>query len=238
MIKNTFYFSHDYNSRGDPKIMRLIMKQGPEGIGIYWCIIEMLYEQNGYIPLINIESIAYELHTECERIKNVLQNYELFEFKDDKFYSKSVLRRLKDRNKKSSEARESALKRWHPEQYNDANAMQPHNEGNAIKESKVNKIKGKKKKEEIDLSFVATEWLLLFQEWISYKKSRNENYKNQQSLEACYRNLLKLSNNDIKNGRLILDQAMGNNWQGLFPLKQQGLVKSADPIMSTKYIRS
>ena len=136
MSKEAFYFSHDYNARNDPRLMRLIMKEGMEGIGIYWCIIEMLYEQNGYIPLTNIESIAFELHLDCERIKNVLQKYDLFKFKDEIFYSESVMRRLKVRNKKSLGARESALKRWHPNKYNDANAMRTQCEGNAIKERK------------------------------------------------------------------------------------------------------
>ena len=114
-----------------------------EGIGIYWCIIEMLYEQNGSIPLVNIESIAFELHLDCERIKIVLQKYDLFKFKDDIFYSESVMRRLKVRNKKSSGARESALKRWHPNKYNDANAMRTQCDANAIKERKEKERKEK-----------------------------------------------------------------------------------------------
>lgn len=112
-----------------------------DGIGIYWCIIEMLYEQGGHIPLIDIETIAYELHTECERIKNVLQNFELFKYEGEYFYSESVLRRLESRNKKSSGARDSALKRWHPEASKpDAFALPMQCEGNAIKERKGKKI--------------------------------------------------------------------------------------------------
>lgn len=136
MKKDTFYFSHDYNSRSDPRMIKLSMKQGMAGIGIYWCIVEMLYEQGGYLPLSNIESIAFELHSECDRIKDVLQNYELFIFEDEMFYSESALRRLNIRNDKSNKARESANKRW-----NDANAMRTQSEGNAIKESKVKKKK-------------------------------------------------------------------------------------------------
>ena len=89
-----------------------------------------------------------------------------------------------------------------------------------------------------DFPFVSEQWLSLFTEWINYKKARNENYKTQQSLEACYRNLLTLSNNDISKGRLIIDQAMGNNWQGLFPLRVDPKQSASDPKMSTKYIRN
>lgn len=212
MSKEVFYFSHDYNARNDPKLMRVKMKYGMEGLGIYWCIIEMLYEQNGYIPLINIESIAYELHSECERITDVLRNYELFTFQDESFFSESILRRLETRKNKSDSARESAKKRW-----NDANAMRTQCGGNAIKKSKVKKNKEDKKY--FDYSFVSSDWLSLFTEWVNYKKSRNEMYKTQDSLQACYRNLLKLSNNNLNKGREVIDQATGNNWAGLFPLK-------------------
>lgn len=82
---------------------------------------------------------------------------------------------------------------------------------------------GKEKKSlkhDFDYSFISPEWLPLFTEWINYKKSRNEMYKTQDSLRACYRNLLKLSNNNLVSGREVIDQATGNNWAGLFPLKQ------------------
>lgn len=142
MSKDSFYFSHDYNARSDPRLQRLSMKLGMEGIGIYWCIIEMLYEQAGYIPLVDIESIAFALHTECERIKSVLQNFDLFKFEDESFFSESVLRRLDVRFSKSNNAKKAALKRWDTKRKSkrNANAMQTHSEGNANKEkeSKVN----------------------------------------------------------------------------------------------------
>lgn len=75
-------------------------------------------------------------------------------------------------------------------------------------------------KKEIDYSFVPTEWRTEFQRWINYKKSRKENYKTQESVEACYRNLLGLSNNNLIQAGKVIDQAMGNNWAGLFPLKE------------------
>ena len=78
-----------------------------------------------------------------------------------------------------------------------------------------------KRSTEFDLKFVSPDWSELFNNWVKYKKSRNENYKTQQSLEACYRLLLKLSTEDINIGKLIIDQSMGNNWAGLFPLKKE-----------------
>lgn len=135
------YFSHDYNARNDPKLTKLKMVQGMDGIGIYWCIIEMLYEQGGYISLNDIDTIAFELHTQCECITSVLKNYHLFKFTDDKFYSESVLIRLELRADKSKKTSSAALTRW--AKYTDA--MQMHSKSNAIKgkERKGNKKKVK-----------------------------------------------------------------------------------------------
>lgn len=90
--------------------------------------------------------------------------------------------------------------------------------GNGIgkgKEGGVGEIK-----KEIDYSFIPNEWRPVFLRWIDYKKSRKENYKSQESIKACYRNLLELSNNDLIQAGKVIDQAMGNNWAGLFPLKE------------------
>ena len=46
MKKDTFYFPHDYNAASDEKIEELLFKLSNEGYGIYWRIIEMLYQNN------------------------------------------------------------------------------------------------------------------------------------------------------------------------------------------------
>jgi len=166
MNKNCQYFPHDYNSRTDPKLVKLAMKLGMEGIGIYWCIIEILYEQNGYVTLDNIEAIAFELHTECDRIKNVLQDFNLFKFKDERFFSESILRRLKERKSKSEKTRKSAETRWNKVREDDTNALQSQSECNAIKEkeSKVNKRKEKKIEYTEFVSMLPKEYEKLIQE--------------------------------------------------------------------------
>jgi hypothetical protein len=134
------------------------MRHKANGLGVYWCIIEMLYEQNGYIKLSDIEVIAFELHEECDRIKSVLQDFDLFRFKDDKFYSDSVLRRLKARKNISVKNKQNAIKRWKKVKCNDANALQSQSDRNAIKGKER---KGNKSKENIELRntlFVSEVW--------------------------------------------------------------------------------
>lgn len=135
--KETYYFSHDYGARHDPNMVKLFMKEGMAGIGIYWCLVEMLYEQNGMLKTSECDTYAFGLRTECEQLKRVINDYGLFAFEDGNFYSESVNRRLKIRAEKSEKASNSAHIRW-----NNANAMQTQSEGNAIKESKVKEKKG------------------------------------------------------------------------------------------------
>ena len=137
-MKETYYFSHDYNARNDRKMQRLIMKQGVEGVGIFWCIVEMLYEEGGSMLLSECERIAFELRTDCERINFVLLESELFENDGKTFWSNSVLDRLNKRKEKSVKAKESADKRW---AY--ANALRLECDGNAIKDSKPKETKPK-----------------------------------------------------------------------------------------------
>ena len=113
------------------------MRQGMEGLGVYWCIVEMLYENEGRIMRTECERIAYELRTHSDCINSVIYEHDLFQWDDEYFWSNSVLKRLETINAKSEKARQSAEKRWEH-----ANAMRTQCDGSAIKEkkSKVNKI--------------------------------------------------------------------------------------------------
>lgn len=151
-MKETYYFSHDYNSRSDNKIKRLILKHGFLGYGLFWAIIEDLY-QNANALRTDYESIAYDLRTDENTIKSIINDFDLFVFDKDNFGSLSVQRRLEERNQKSLKARESASKRWNKNK-DDANAMPTQSECNAIKDNKEKEIKVNKirTKEEIDFA--------------------------------------------------------------------------------------
>ena len=136
-MKETFYFPHDYHARHDLKLESIILSEvGVKGIGIYWCIVEMLYEQDGYIKVSHIGRIANALRCEEISIKSVIFDFELFDNDDEKFWSRAVLSRLIERREKSEKAKSSANLRW-----NNANAMRTQCDGNAIKERKVKESK-------------------------------------------------------------------------------------------------
>ena len=133
------FFSHDEGARNDPKLIKVLMKLGQEGKGVYWDLVEMLYEQDGYLMRSDCDSYAFALRTKSEIIESLINDFLLFEHDATRFWSNSVLRRLDFRKEKSQKASESASKRWE-----NANALRSQCEGNAIKGKES---KGKEKKE-------------------------------------------------------------------------------------------
>lgn len=155
MAKDTFYFSHDYHARKDPRCMALIKEFGATGYGIYWCLIEIMYEQGGRIKKFPAlySGLAYEFGIKEEdlmkQIEAMLQRYELLLQDDNFLWSASVLLRLKMRENarstksesgrlggiKSGESRRYASKRSNASSKNEAN------EANEAKKSKGNERK-------------------------------------------------------------------------------------------------
>lgn len=147
MAKDTYYFSHDYNARQDDKIKLLMRKHGVLGYGIWWCIVEDLYNNANALRL-DCEGIAYDLRTDCETVKSIINDFDLFVFDGEYFGSRSIETRLNERNEKSRNAKESADRRWEKVRLQkeiDANALRTQSEGNAINKGK--EIKEKKEKE-------------------------------------------------------------------------------------------
>ncbi len=111
-MKEAYYFPHDYNARNDPKMVRLLFKRGPAGHGIFWAIIEMLYEQGGELPVADIPLIAKELYTQVKVVDDVVRNYGLFEISGAVFSSLSAIRRLSARNGIRQERQAAASVKW------------------------------------------------------------------------------------------------------------------------------
>ena len=111
MPKDTYYFSHDYNCRNDEKIKRLLRKHGMSGYGIFWSIVEDLYNNSNQLML-DYEGIAYDLRSDIDTIKSIINDFDLFMIEDNMFGSKSIENRIQERSEKSSKARTSALSKW------------------------------------------------------------------------------------------------------------------------------
>ena len=170
-MKETFYFPHDYNAMQDEKIKMLIRKHGMEGYGIFWAIVEMLYN-NANALRTDYEGIAFDVRTNCEKIESIVNDFDLFIVDGDTFGSMSIERRLNERKEKSRKAKESASYRW-----NNANALRTECDGNAIKEKKVKEKKEKKEIKVNDIT-VSTETKIKNEAFEKFNKWVDENATN------------------------------------------------------------
>ena len=147
MTKESFYFTHDYGARNDPKILELRAEYGLEGLGLYWCITETLAEaDDGYInpKLLGGLSIGYGIS------KTMLQEYidfmievELLCEDDNGYYSKRMMEHKQIRKKLSDAGKKGAKRRWGNRETTEKLKKEnshPNTKESKVKESKVKDI--------------------------------------------------------------------------------------------------
>lgn len=160
-MKETYYFSHDYNARNDPKILAMRSKYGAEGYGWYWMIIEILREQpeyklenNKYLCITLAMQLQCDNNALHEYVENCIKEFNLLQTDGTYIWSNSLLRRMSKRSDKSEKAKKAANARWHKgssakkntenntEKHADnASALHEQCDRNAIKERKVKENK-------------------------------------------------------------------------------------------------
>ena len=123
------YFSHDSNARNSDKLMKVRMKLGAEGYGIFFMLIERLREEEGYKSTIDYDTLAFDLRVEPEKVKQVVENYDLFKFTEDGkyFYSDSFNERMEKMDvraqQRKSKAKKAAEARWNKQSEDTSNAQ-------------------------------------------------------------------------------------------------------------------
>jgi hypothetical protein len=188
------------------------MTMGCEGIGIYWCLVEMLYEQNGSLPLTDLEIYAKTLNTTLDKLEKTLSSFDLFTKNRTHFYSSTLLKRLKHINIKREKARASA-KLSHS-----ANADRTHSERSAIYKKKEEDIIREEKK---DFSFNAF--------WDKYPKQVGMSlalmtYRATVKTKEDFDNLMAALNNylksdEVKKGFIKNGSNWIEDWRGWIPKK-------------------
>lgn len=96
MSKCSEYFPHDYNARGDLSVVKLRMAMGWEGYGIYWGLVEKLYEAGGRIEP-DFEALGHCLSVEPEKVRKVAEDFGLFYLNHNRLASHSIDRRIAKR---------------------------------------------------------------------------------------------------------------------------------------------
>ena len=215
MAKDTFWFRHDLNARNDKKLVKVKLKHRQKGIGIYWSLVEMLFEESGKLNIADLEFIAGDLKEKEATVRSIVFDFDLFKNDEKTFWSNSVNIRLSERKDKSDKAAESAKKRWV-----NANAMQSHSEGNAIEERRVKKKREDKRiREDISNPFSA-KFLPTWGKWKKYKLDEHrETFKALDTENLALKKLFELAQGNETAAAEIIDQSISNQWKGLFELK-------------------
>lgn len=160
-MKDAYYFSHDSNARNDEKILMLRSEYGWEGYGIYWVLVEMMFESSETgLYHSKIKGIAAGHSIDITLLENVINTCiteNLFVSDKVMFWSESLRRRkekyLTIKQKKSEAGKKGMAKRWGTDntditELKDSNNIDiteynkgKERKGNKVKENKVNKNK-------------------------------------------------------------------------------------------------
>ena len=151
-MKDAYYFSHDSNARNDQRLMKVRMKYGMEGYGIYFGIIEILREQSDYkLGSCQFESIAFDLRVDVKKVEDIVMGeFVLFEWDSEysEFWSKSLKRRMEKldliKEKRAEAGRVGGKSKA------SAKAKVKHLEASKVKESRLDKNTVKQSKINIE----------------------------------------------------------------------------------------
>lgn len=212
-MKNSYYFPHDYHARHDPKLEKLRMEYGAVTDGIFWDLVEMLYEEDGYLNIKDIPLFSKMFNTSEEIIKKVIEN--VFIIENDRFFNKSLLERLNKIKETREERTIASNKRWISKCNANAypNAMQLQSNIKESKESKVNK-------ESKDNNIVHFDFQSI---WIKYPKKIGSKQAERHFLasvktEQDYKDIQTALNNylesdNVKRGFVQNGSTWLNNWR-------------------------
>jgi len=153
------YLQHQSNSFTDIKIIKMRSKLGIESYGIFWALLELLFNEENKLCIDDYSVLAFSLQCDADKLKSVIEDFDLFIIEDGCFYSKRLNEHIDTINSKSIKAKENASKRW-----KNANAMPSHSEPNAsivYKSIEEKSIKDKSKVNKRIVEFIAAAWLPL-----------------------------------------------------------------------------
>ena len=122
------FFSHDTGARNDEKITELVMRHGWESYGIYWAVIELMFESGGKLLQSKRNAIAYQLHCDTKKFNTILDSMieiGLVQTSKEHYWSNRVLFAIEEIEGRSNVAKLNAKARW------DKHRMQLHSKGNA-----------------------------------------------------------------------------------------------------------
>jgi len=125
--KDSLYFPHDHNAKDDEKILELRAEFGAEGYGVYWMLIESMFNNDGYLNRVPIGGLCLGYGVAKDVLNPIIAfciNVGLFAYGEDgesEFTSSRVLEHLQFREKAISNGKKGANARWRKRENGDPN---------------------------------------------------------------------------------------------------------------------
>ena len=131
----SYFFSHDYNARNNPKILMLRAHFGAEGYGVFWMLVETMAERSdGMIDINHLAGLSIGFGITIETLTKIVSyatELNLFQQDGQFITTKRVLEHKEQRKKIRDGAKKGAQKRWGKLGDNDNNNPPPNAPGNA-----------------------------------------------------------------------------------------------------------
>lgn len=112
MPLDNLYFKHDFGARNHPKLKGVKRKYGIEGLGIYWCLLEILYENNGSINEEELENICWDEKINFDKSIDIMHILKFDKDENNNWSFCKVNERIKKREEYCLKQKENANKRW------------------------------------------------------------------------------------------------------------------------------
>ena len=225
MSKDSYWFKHDSSAGRATRMRKMAFIYSHWGKGIYWDVIEVLRDQEGY----RYSSELFDLRMLCDLIgcKDETKflnwyadcvKFELFIEENGMFFSEVLCGNMKrwevSKSNGSKGGRPVAEKPKRNQANNQTNNLN-NNLNETIREEKRREEKSKKKLTASDdiLKQIKPTHSNVFQEWLSYKAEMKDAYKTQTGLKKI---ITQFNKHSVDCCEWVVNYSIQNEWKGLF----------------------
>ena len=106
---NSFYLSVDLNLPQKLEVVNLKHKLGYSGLGLYFEILLKLAQQTDYVLTCDYELLAYEFRVESNFVKQIIEDFNLFELGNGVFFSELVCEKMEELEKKKEQKAKAGI---------------------------------------------------------------------------------------------------------------------------------
>jgi len=218
-MKETFYFSHDYNARNDPKVLQLRFKFGWEGYGLYWALLETMAEDStGHIHREAIGGLSVGYSVAIDTLKafiNYCVDIHLFQKDKDSFWSPRMVEHKKQRQAFVDAGRRGAAKRWKNSPPNSPpNSKERKGKEIIKKDTKEKSISILKKLQSVKIPDTLNNGKFV-ELWKIRSKQYYERMKSKASVSTHQNHLKKLATLPYDKACELVEEMIDGNWQGI-----------------------